>query len=188
MEQCALRMPWERLSKLTGKAYPHARSVSMKKHNMRNKAMEESQRSVLGKLGICLIHSHKCPLHPRKRELLMGEGVLTCGLDYSLRLPISGNHGNSGQVQISLFKGSCGVAVSLEDGTPMNDNGASGVKIAAHSCGAVMVLHHFPFRNAIDKRIDTVVASKHEPNFSKLCAIKRLSRIHSMIVCNYESL
>jgi len=37
--------------------------------------------------------------------MLVGEGILTRGLEYSLRLPIPFIIGNSGQVQISLSKG-----------------------------------------------------------------------------------
>ena len=47
----------------------------------------------------------------------MGEGILTYGLDYSLRLPISIIIGNSGQVQISLSKGLGEVVLSLKDFT-----------------------------------------------------------------------
>jgi hypothetical protein len=63
------------------------------------------QRSVLGNRVICLKRSHKCPLHPRKRGLLVGEGILTYGLKYFLRLPIPLIIGNGGQVQISFSKG-----------------------------------------------------------------------------------
>jgi hypothetical protein len=39
--------------------------------------------------------------------MLMEEGILTRGLDYSLRLPIPVMVGNSGYVQISLSKEAC---------------------------------------------------------------------------------
>ena len=71
---------------------------------MRMRLKGALQRSVLGNRVICLNRSHKCPLHPRKRGMLVGEGILTCGLRYSLRLPIPFIIGNSGHVQISLSK------------------------------------------------------------------------------------
>jgi len=106
----------------------------------------ELQISFSGKRGICLNLSHKCPLYPRKRSVLVGEGILTCGLGYSLRLPIPLVIGNSGHVQISLPKGPSDMALSLEVFTPATILENQEVKISAHSCGAAMDLHHFPFR------------------------------------------
>lgn len=106
-------MPIELFAKHTGEESQQSRSVSMNKHDMRMRLKGALQRSALGNRVICLNSSHKCPLHPRKRGMLVGEGILTCGLEYSLRLPIPVINGNSGQVQISLSKGPCDMVFVL---------------------------------------------------------------------------
>jgi hypothetical protein len=106
-------MPNELFAEHTGEESQQYRSVTMSKHDLRMKLKGTLQRSVLGNRVICLNRSHKCPLHPRKRGMLVGEGILTCGLGYSLRLPIPFISGNSGQVQISLPKGPCDIAFVL---------------------------------------------------------------------------
>lgn len=106
-------MPNELFAEHTGEESQQYRSVTMNKHDFRMKLKGTLQRSVLGNRVICLNRSHKCPLHPRKRGMLVGEGILTCGLGYSLRLPIPFISGNSSQVQISLPKGPCDIAFVL---------------------------------------------------------------------------
>jgi len=49
--------------------------------------------------------SSQMPALPSKARWVGREGILTCGLGYSLRLPVPLSLGNSGIVQISLFKG-----------------------------------------------------------------------------------
>lgn len=98
-------MPIDLFAEHSGEESQQYRSMSMNKHDVRIRLKGTLQRPVLGNRVICLNRSHKCPLHPRKRGMLVGEGILTCGLEYSLRLPIPVIIGNSGQVQISLSKG-----------------------------------------------------------------------------------
>jgi hypothetical protein len=98
-------MPIELFAEHSGEESQQSQSVYMNKHDVRIRLKGTLQRSVSGNRVICLNRSHKCPLHPRKRGMLVGEGILTCGLEYSLRLPIPFINGNSGQVQISHFKG-----------------------------------------------------------------------------------
>jgi hypothetical protein len=106
-------MPNELFAEHPGEESQQCRSVSMNNHGLRMKLKGTLQRSVLGNRVICLNRSHKCPLHPRKRGMLVGEGILTCGMGYSLRLPIPFISGNSGQVQISLPKGPCDISFVL---------------------------------------------------------------------------
>ena len=49
----------------------------------------EQKRTFIQAFTAFVIHLNKHPLYPRKRGILVGEGILAHGPGYSLRLPIS---------------------------------------------------------------------------------------------------
>jgi hypothetical protein len=120
--------------------------ISTNKDDINLRLRGELSEALSGKRGICSNNSHKRPLYPRKRGMSMGGRYPDSRLGLLSAPSHSLNHWEQWlRADFPLQRIIRHCRNALETLPFLVVTVYRRVKISAHSCGAVMDFHHFPF-------------------------------------------